>query len=153
MPRPAAVPLRSNLVTGRSAQRSTTLRRPRRCAVIGTTGGSSVRLIARAERHERSVHDRLRAVTTRYFERRWDEPRGDDHAAWGASTWFFEVGSDGRIIRQVERYDNGPTLRYGPDHEEDEYGGLGQGQLEESEDWSAWAISPSEFDVAWASHP
>ena len=54
MPRPAAVPLRSSLVTGRLAQRSTTLRRPRRCAVIGTTGGSRVRLIARAERHGRA---------------------------------------------------------------------------------------------------
>ncbi len=41
MPRPAAASLRSNLITGRSAQRSTTLRRPRRCAVIGTTGGMS----------------------------------------------------------------------------------------------------------------
>ena len=41
MPRPAAVPLRSNLVTGRSAQRSTTRKTAPQVAVIGTTGGMS----------------------------------------------------------------------------------------------------------------
>ena len=90
-------------------------------------------------------------MTNRYFKRRWDEPRGDDHDLWGHSTWFFEVGSGGLIVRQVENYDNGPVLRYGPDHEEDEYGGIGPDPLEATEDWSGWAISATEFEAAWTS--
>jgi hypothetical protein len=34
-------------------------------------------------------------------------------------------------VRQVEAYDNGPALRYGPGHEEDRYGGLGQVSLDD----------------------
>jgi hypothetical protein len=62
----------------------------------------------------------------RWFRRRWEESRGDGFASWGAATYFFEVGPDGRPVRQVEVYDAGPTLRYGPDHPEDEFGQLGQ---------------------------
>jgi len=103
----------------------------------------------------RSVRERrtgrVGAVTTRYFKRRWAEPRGDRFASWGHSTWFFEVGGDGLVIRQVEAYDNGRTLRYGPGHLEDEYGGIGSEPLEAIEDWSSWSISVNEFEDAWES--
>jgi hypothetical protein len=33
-------------------------------------------------------------VKTRYYKRRWDEVRGDEHNDWGPSTWYFEVGDD-----------------------------------------------------------
>jgi hypothetical protein len=92
-------------------------------------------------------------VTTRYFKRRWDETRGEDHDTWGRGTWFFEVGSDGNIVRQLEVYDDGPMLRYGPDHKEDEYGGLGQGNLEALEDWSPRGISSTDFEEAWSPQP
>lgn len=88
-------------------------------------------------------------MSTRWFRRRWEESRGDEYDAWGPSTWFFEVGADGWPRRQVEVYDDGPTLRYGPERDEDRYGGLGQVRLDEFEDWSRWAISSEEFEEAW----
>ncbi|GAA4356095.1 hypothetical protein [Angustibacter luteus] len=86
----------------------------------------------------------------RWFKRRWDETRGDGFDSWGAATYFFEVTKEGWPSRQIEVYDSGPTLRYGPDHLEDEYGRLGQAQLDEREDWSDWAISSDEFENMWS---
>lgn len=88
-------------------------------------------------------------MTTRWFKRRWDESRGDDFDSWGSATYFFEVATDGWPRRQVEVYDDGPTLRYGPDRVEDEYGGLGQARLDEFEDWARWEVSRPEFEAAW----
>lgn len=85
-----------------------------------------------------------------YFRRRWDESRGDQYDAWGAAIYYFEVGEDGWPLRQVEIYDAGPVLRYGPDHDEDEFGQLGSAQLDELEDWSSWAISKEAFDKVWS---
>jgi len=89
-------------------------------------------------------------VANRWFKRRWAESRGDRFDAWGAATYFFEVGEEGRPLRQIEVYDNGPTLRYGPTHVEDEYGQLGQTRLDELEDWSAWTISSEDFERVWS---
>jgi hypothetical protein len=90
-------------------------------------------------------------VAKRWFKRRWDEPRGDRFDSWGAATYFFEVGDDWWPLRQVEVYDSGPTLRYGPDNNEDEYGQLGITRLDDLEDWSPWAIPSVEFERVWSS--
>jgi hypothetical protein len=89
-------------------------------------------------------------VTTRWFRRRWEEPRGDEFDTWGAATYLFEVADDGWPTRQIEDYDNGPTLRYGPDQKEDQYGQLGQARLDELEDWTPWAITHEAFEEAWS---
>lgn len=89
-------------------------------------------------------------MPSRWFKRRWEESCGDEFDSWGAATYYFEVGEDGWPLRQVEVYDNGPTLRYGPEHEEDKYGQVGQAQLDESEDWAAWAITAEDFEQAWS---
>lgn len=89
-------------------------------------------------------------MANRYFRRRWKERRGDAYDSWGASTWYFEVGGHGWPLRQVVAYDTGPTLRYGPGHEDDLYGGLGQARLDELEDFEPWSISAEEFERTWA---
>jgi hypothetical protein len=88
-------------------------------------------------------------VETRWFRRRWEEPRGDSFDSWGAATYFFETGEDGRPTRQIEVYDAGPTRRYGPGRTEDEFGHLGCATLDGLEDWRPWGISREEFEAAW----
>ena len=96
------------------------------------------------------LHEMLPSVPIRWFKRRWEEARGDEFSSWGAATYYFEVGEDGWPRRQIEVYDKGPTLRYGTEHVMDEYGLLGQAQLDELEDWTPWAISSEDFERAWS---
>jgi hypothetical protein len=92
-------------------------------------------------------------VAMRCYRRRWDATRGDEFDSWGAATYYFEVGEDGWPTRQVEVYDAGPVLRYGPGREEDEYGQLGQARLGELEDWAPWEVSRNDFETAWEATP
>ncbi|MEU0963601.1 hypothetical protein ABZ328_29260 [Micromonospora aurantiaca] len=88
----------------------------------------------------------------RFYQRRWDESRGDEFDAWGHSVWYFEVDDDGWPVRQVEVYDRGPVLRYGPGHEADQYGGLGQASLDDpEEDWSPFVVTRDAFEHVWDS--
>jgi len=107
-------------------------------------GGRGVGVVAR-------VPDELGHTwsVTRFFRRRWDESRGDAFNAWGPATYLFEVDDAGWPIRQIEAYDAGPVLRYGPEQVEDDYGGLGQARLDEFEDWSEWEISATDFERVW----
>jgi hypothetical protein len=86
-------------------------------------------------------------VPNRFYRRRWDETRGDEFDGWGCSVWYFEVGDDGWPVRQVEVYETGRVLPYGPGREEDRFGGLGQASLYDSgEDWSHFEIAGEEFE-------
>jgi hypothetical protein len=90
-------------------------------------------------------------VPNRFYRRRWDETRGDEFDGWGHSVWYFEVGHDGWPVRQVEVYDAGRVLHYGPSHAEDRYGGLGEVSLYDSgDDWNRFEITEAEFVRAWA---
>ena len=81
-----------------------------------------------------------------------DETRGDEFAGWGHSVWYFETDYEGLPVRQVEVYDAGRVLRYGPGHDEDRYGGLGQASLYDSdEDWSTFEITATAFERVWRS--
>lgn len=85
-----------------------------------------------------------------FYCRRWAESRGDDFDGWGHSVWYFEVDEGGWPVRQVVVYDSGPVLRYGPDHEEDQYGGLALASLDDpDEDWSNYRIGRDEFERVW----
>ncbi len=68
----------------------------------------------------------------KYFVYRWTEPPSD-HAAWGASTWYFEVDDDTRIVGQWEVYDSGVILRYDEQHVQDEHGMLADQPFEPRE--------------------
>lgn len=89
----------------------------------------------------------------RHFRRWWDQSRGDEFDGWGTATYYFEVGDDGWPVRQVEVYDHGPILRYGPGHEEDRFGFLGQTSLDGFEDWSPYMVTADEFAEAWQVSP
>lgn len=85
----------------------------------------------------------------RYYRRRWDESRGDDHDSWGSSDWFFEVADDGTVVRQVEAYDAGAVRRYSTDHPQDEDGSLSEAPFDAAE-WEPYRITAEEFAQAWA---
>ena len=85
-----------------------------------------------------------------HFKRRWDEVRGDEHADWGRSTWYFEVGDDGTPVRQLEKYDGGVALQYDGKHQDDEFGGLGEKSIE-LDAFAAFRIDRTEFENAWSS--
>lgn len=88
-------------------------------------------------------------AATRWYMRRWEERRGDDFDDWGPATYYFETGDDGVPTRQIEVYDTGPTIRYGPGREDDQFGQLAQAPIDRDEGWSRWAISRSEFEAMW----
>ena len=92
-------------------------------------------------------------MARRWFKWRWEESRGDENDHWGPSTWLFEVDADSWPLRQIAIYDAGPTLRYGPDRNEDEYGRLGLGRLDESENWPQGEITAAEFEAIWTDRP
>jgi hypothetical protein len=86
----------------------------------------------------------------RYFKRYWDDIRGDNHNEWGYSWWFFEMTDSGIVVRQIEVYDHGPTLRYDALKLADKFGGLSDGRLELA-DWTPYEIASQEFENAWNS--
>jgi len=89
-------------------------------------------------------------VPLRYFKRRWDESRGDEHASWGPSTWYFEVGDDGYPVRQLEQYDGGAVLKYDEAHLDDEFGMLSDAALD-LEEFAPFEIDRTAFETAWSS--
>jgi hypothetical protein len=85
-----------------------------------------------------------------YVKRHWNETRGDAHDAWGTSWWYFEVDDNGRVLRQIEQYDAGVSLRYSEQHIEDEFGGLAEKPLDVSEQGYS-TISSLAFEEIWRS--
>jgi hypothetical protein len=89
----------------------------------------------------------------RYLKYRWDENRGDEHADWGASWWYFEIGPDGYPMRQVEVYDSGVQLRYSVQHAEDEFGALSISHESDMDRRADQELSAEEFEKVWAAGP
>ncbi|WP_248722309.1 hypothetical protein [Seonamhaeicola sp. ML3] len=83
-----------------------------------------------------------------YFKRYWDEDREDEFGNWGKSVWFFEVEKSGFISKQIEKYKNGKILKYDQQNKEDEFGMLGDQQLDVSE-FLDFEISKEEFEIVW----
>ncbi|HEY3496075.1 MAG TPA: hypothetical protein VGK73_15360 [Polyangiaceae bacterium] len=92
------------------------------------------------------------APVLRYFKRRWDEPRGDEHDSWGSSTWYFEVNDDGYPVRQLEQYELGTVRKYDKIHSDDELGGLSEVALDFDE-FRPFEIDAAAFEAAWSSPP
>jgi hypothetical protein len=85
----------------------------------------------------------------RYFKHYWDEPRGDEHNAWGRSSWYFETNEAGVVSRQIEVYEHGPILRYDQNKVDDEFGKLSEALLDIGE-FSSFEIQREDFEQAWA---
>ncbi len=83
-----------------------------------------------------------------YFKRYWNESRGDTNNAWGCSMWYFETDASGFVTRQVEVYDQGPTLKYHEGHLDDRFGGLSYQSLNLDE-FAQFEILKVEFDLCW----
>ena len=86
----------------------------------------------------------------KHYRRPWDEPRGDQFDEWGTSVWYFEVGDDDVVLRQIEVYENGTVITYDADHPHDDYGGLSQVPLDPDE-FAPFRISAVEFENVWDS--
>lgn len=88
----------------------------------------------------------------RYLKRYWNEVRGDEHDDWGHSWWYFEIDSEGNVLRQVEEYEEGKISRYDETKIEDKFGGLAQVPIVDSEYDSLinyTEIPKSEFEEMW----
>jgi hypothetical protein len=89
-------------------------------------------------------------MASRFFRRQWHESRGDDHAAWGRATYFFETDDALIARRQIEVYDSGQRLRYDEAHPEDEHGYLSFGPIFPEDEWpELFEISALEFEAEW----
>jgi hypothetical protein len=84
----------------------------------------------------------------KYFKRRWEENRGDQHDDWGCSWWFFEIDDGGNVLRQIEEYDRGPKKRYSEENPEDLDGGLSEKPLDLLE-FKPYYITKEEFEAEW----
>ncbi|GLU45477.1 hypothetical protein [Allomuricauda sp. NBRC 101325] len=83
-----------------------------------------------------------------YFKRNWNETRGDQYDSWGKSIWFFETDNNGEVLRQMEVYENGKTLRYDNQNIEDEFGMLADQNLDLTE-FNEFTIEKEEFENKW----
>lgn len=84
----------------------------------------------------------------KYFKRKWNEARGDEFDHWGVSLFFIEIDDSGFPSRQIERYENGIVLKYSKNKIEDNYGGLGDQELDLKE-FKEFEISQSDFEKEW----
>jgi len=84
----------------------------------------------------------------KYYKREWKETRGDEFDSWGKSLWYFEIGEDKYITRQIEVYENGNRLKYHSEKKFDDYGGLGTDPLDVTE-FKDFEIDKNEFEIEW----
>ncbi len=85
----------------------------------------------------------------KYYKRNWEETRGDEFDNWGKSIWYFETENSGLPTKQVEVYENGKILKYDQTKLEDEFGGLGDQELDLNE-FSEFEITEQEFEKIWS---
>jgi hypothetical protein len=90
-------------------------------------------------------------VASRYFRRRWDESRGDDHDSWGCADYLFETNEDLVPLRQIEVYDGGQRLLFDAEHSEDAHGRLAWTALSDWDDSpEPFEITRAEFELEWS---
>ena len=86
----------------------------------------------------------------KYFKRSWEQSRGDEYDDWGTSVWFLEVHEGRWLNRQLQIYENGNVLSYDESHDLDEYGGLGDQEVDLVE-FAEFEIDADQFEQQWQS--
>jgi hypothetical protein len=84
----------------------------------------------------------------KYYKRNWDESRGDEFDDWGKSIWYFETDNSGLPTKQMEVYESGKKLKYDQRKLKDDFGGLGDQELDLDE-FCEFEITELEFNKAW----
>jgi hypothetical protein len=87
-------------------------------------------------------------MSTYYFKRPWEESRGDEYDSWGTSIYLFEAAPDGTVLKQLQIYEDGHTLKYDESHSEDIYGMLSAHELDLNE-FANFSITQKDFEEAW----
>jgi hypothetical protein len=74
-------------------------------------------------------------------------------ASWGRFTRYLEIGADLRALRMVDLFENGNTLSYDRSHWVDDFGMLGDGQLNRNRKKWHWGqseeITAAKFEGVW----
>ena len=87
-------------------------------------------------------------MTKQYYKRHFDEPRTEKSEIWGTCDYYFETNQDGEVLRQIEVYENGKTLKYDDEFIEDEFGFLADQPLDLF-DFENFAITKTDFEFQW----
>jgi len=87
-------------------------------------------------------------MTTHYYKRRFDETRTEQSESWGTCDYYFETNQDGEVLRQIEVYENGKTLKYSEQFIEDEFGFLTDQPLD-LPDFKNFSITKNDFEFQW----
>lgn len=85
-------------------------------------------------------------MTKQYYKRHFDEPRTEQTEVWGNCDYYFETNQNGEVLRQIEVYENGKTLKYGDKFIEDQYGFLADQPLDLS-DFINFEITKVDFEI------
>jgi hypothetical protein len=87
-------------------------------------------------------------MKTRYYKRHFDEPRTEQAEIWGTCDYYFETNQNGEVLRQIEVYKNGKTLKYDVKFIEDKFGFLADQPLDLS-DFENFVITKTDFELEW----
>ena len=87
-------------------------------------------------------------MTTQYYKRHFEEVRTKNSESWGTCEYYFETNQVGEVLRQIEVYENGKTLKYSEQFIEDEFGFLADQPLDLF-DFEKFAITKNDFEYQW----
>lgn len=87
-------------------------------------------------------------MTKQYYKRHFDETRTEQSEDWGACDYYFEANQNGEVLRQIEVYANGKTLKYGEQFLEDEFGFMADQALNPF-DFENFVITKTDFEFQW----
>lgn len=83
-----------------------------------------------------------------YYKRHFNEDRIEKSENWGTCIYYLESNQKGKILRQIEIYENGKRLKYSEEFIEDEFGFLADQTISLLE-FEEYAISKNDFEYQW----